>query len=132
MSVWSEQRVLEKVCRVLDDVTIVNPDGHHFGRPYMTAYQLAIKLDGAHPEVAAALGLEIGGNGTGSRNSLAQYLARELSRRINQAGGEFPVEGAFLSNDHVTALTYVTASGRSLSSSLTGTGYDISLFRRST
>ena len=130
MSVWTEQGVLEKVCLALGDVTIVNPGGHHFGRPFMTAYQLAIKLDRAHPEVGRALGVEIGGNGTGSRNSLAQYLARELSRRINEAGEAYPVEGAFLSNDHVTALHYVTPGGKPLSSSLTGTGFDISLFRR--
>ncbi|MBY8852740.1 hypothetical protein [Saccharothrix longispora] len=129
MSIWSQYGVLEKVCDALGDVTIANPGGHHFGRPFMTAYQLAIKLDRDHPDVARALGLEVGGNGTGSRNSLAQYLARELSRRINRHGEDFPVEGAFLSNDHVTALAFSTSDGKALSSSLTNTGFDVSLFR---
>ncbi|WP_433260549.1 hypothetical protein ACQPZF_24420 [Actinosynnema sp. CS-041913] len=129
MSVWSRHGVLEKVRDALAAVTIVNPNGHHLGRPFMTAYQLAIKLDEAHPEVARALGVEIGGSGIGSHNSLAQYLAHELSRGIKEAGGSYPIEGAFLSNDHVTALNYVTSDGREISSSATGSGLDVTLFR---
>jgi hypothetical protein len=129
MSIWVEQAIEAKICEALRDITIVNEDGHHFGRPYMTAYQLAIKLHRAHPEVAEALGVDVGGNGVGSRNSLAQYLARELSRRIKGAGGNHPIEGAFLSNDHVRSLTYDGPEGEALTSSLTGTGFDVSLFR---
>jgi hypothetical protein len=129
MNVWNELGVEAKICEALGDVTIVNEAGHHFGRPYMTAYQLALKLHRAHPEVAEALGVPVGGSGNGSRNSLSQYLARELSRRINRAGGDYPIEGAFLSNDDVRSLTYDGPDGETLSSSLTGTGYDVSLFR---
>lgn len=32
--------------------------------------------------------------GTGERSSLSQYLARELSRRINRERDRFPVEGS--------------------------------------
>lgn len=128
-SIWSRHSLQDKVCEALSDVTIVNPAGHHFGRPYMTAYQLAIKLDHAHPEVRQALGLEVGGAGTGSHNSLAQYLAGQLSQRINRQGTDFPVEGAFLSNDHVTSLTYVGPEGEQRTSSLTGTNFNLSLFR---
>lgn len=130
MSVWNDLGVEAKVLKALSDVTIVNESEHHFGRPYVTAYQLAIKLHNAHPEVAEALGRAVGGSGTGSRNSLAQYLAQQLSQRINRAGAAFPVEGTFLSNDGVTALTYAGADGQPLTSSLTGSGYDLSMFRR--
>ena len=80
MSVWEDHDVENKVIAVLTDVHLVN-DYHHFGRPYMTAYQLAIHLHARYPEVAQALGVKVGGAGTGERTSLAQYLSRELSRQ---------------------------------------------------
>ena len=124
--------MLHAVEEALGQVHLNNPEGHHFGRPFLTAYQLAIKVDAAHPNIAQTLGVEVGGRGTGDRTSLAQYLARELSARIRRAqetGAGFPVEGAFISNEHLTSLTYTKADGAQLTSSLTGTGFDLSLFR---
>ena len=132
MSVWESESVEEAVVTALGAVHPYNPGGHHFGRPYLTAYQLAIRVDGAHPNIKAALGVQVGGAGTGERTSLAQYLARELSRRIKRAADEnthFPVEGAFISNEHLTELTYKLAGAERLTSSLTGSGFDLSLFR---
>lgn len=129
MTVWHELELEAKIRNALEQVTIANENGHHFERPYMTAYQLAIKLDRAYPEVAERLGVRIGGRGTGGRNSLAQYLARELSRSIRDADGSYFVEGAFLSNDELTELRYLAPDGEPLSSSLTGSGWDLSLFR---
>lgn len=83
----------------------------------------------AHPHIRAKLGVEVGGTGIGEQTSLAQYLARELSRRIKTHGGDYPVEGAFLSNEDLTALTYRKPDGNQITSSLTGTGFDLSLFR---
>lgn len=71
MTIWQQFEVQNKICDVLADVTIVSPDGHHFGRPFMTSYQLAIKFDQSYPEVAQAVGVEVGGAGTGRRDSLA-------------------------------------------------------------
>ena len=127
MSVWEDHDVENKVVAVLSDVHLVN-DYHHFGRPYMTAYQLAIHLDARYPQVAQALGVKVGGAGTGERTSLAQYLARELSRRIKN-DRHHRVQGAFLSNEAVRELVYEGGDGRSVVSSLTGTSFDLSLFR---
>ncbi|MEV6718456.1 hypothetical protein AB0M48_41175 [Lentzea sp. NPDC051208] len=71
MSIWEKLSVEEKVREALGTVTIVNESGHHFGRPYMTAYQLAIKVDRAHPEVAQELKAEVGARarGTASRST---------------------------------------------------------------
>jgi len=123
-----ELDIESKVLEALEDVAIVNEAGHHFGRPFMTAYQLALKLDRAHPEVKEQLGREIGG--TGSGHSLAQYLAHQLSQRIKRQGDAYPVEGAFLSNDAVAALVYLGPGDRELKSSLTGSGLDVSMYRR--
>lgn len=59
----------------------------------MTAYQLAIKLQQRHREAADALHEEVGGRGTGTHTSLAQTLGKELSRRIKDSDGTYPVEG---------------------------------------
>jgi hypothetical protein len=81
MSVWGELEVESKVTDILRETP--HQEAHHFGRPYLSAYQLAIAVDRRWPEVRTALGnLPVGGLGIGTRNSLAQYLAGELSRRI--------------------------------------------------
>jgi len=81
------------------------------------------------PEVRAALGNPpVGGLGVGTRNSLAQYLAGELSRRI-KSSDLTTVEGAFLTDEDLVELVYVESDGRRVTSSLIGSGYDLSLFR---
>jgi hypothetical protein len=132
MSVWEEHGVEAAVLEALGELGTDEDGGHHFGRPYVTAYQLAIAVHAVHPEIAAALGVALGGSGTGARNSLAQYLARELSGRIKREGDGYPVEGALISNEHLTSLTYQDAAGQAITSSLTGSGFDLSLFRART
>lgn len=127
MTIWAQHDVEARVLEVLHDVPTIN-DVHHFGRPYMSAYQLAIELHRRYPEVAGALGQPVGGAGVGQRNSLAQYLAKQLSDRIRD-DPDHPVEGAFISNRDVLRLTYQGPDGAPLTSSLTGTTFDLSLFR---
>lgn len=126
MSVWVDHDVETKVIEVLQDVPAGTPF-HHFGGPYLTAYQLAIEFNRRYPHVAAALGQPIGGAGVGQQNSLAQYLARELTRHIN-AHPSFPVEGAFISSQDVQSFVFDSPLG-SVTSSVTGSGFDLSMFR---
>lgn len=128
MSIWEQHDLTTKVVEVLHGVHC-NNDQHHFGRPYITAYQLAIELQRVYPDTADAIGKPLGGSGVGQHNSLAQYLANELSRRIKAQGADFPVEGAFLSNDNARSMTFTAANGDAVTSSLVGTGFDLSLFR---
>ncbi|WP_344614271.1 hypothetical protein [Dactylosporangium salmoneum] len=129
MSIWEQQAVEAAVLEALGEVHLNNPAGHHFGRPYLSAYQLAIKVNRAHPQIATELGVSVGGAGTGTRTSLAQYLARVLSQRIKQSPDSYPVEGAFLSNEHVDSVAFHDADGASITSSLSQSGFDLSLFR---
>lgn len=125
MSVWQERDVQDHIVEVLSGV----PDnGHHFGRPFITAYQLAIEVDRAYPELASALNVTVGGVGTGVRTSLAQYLAGELSRRIAQDPA-FPIEGAFLSSNDELEIRYQGPGGTEVVSSLTGSGWPLSMYR---
>jgi hypothetical protein len=126
VSIWVDEQVEAKVIEVLNDVPLVNT-AHHFGRPYMSAYQLAIEMHRRYPGVAQALNLPLGGAGTGQQNSLTQYLAKELSRRIRD-NPNYPIQGAFISNKDVESLVYTSPDGP-LPSSLTGSGFDLSMFR---
>jgi hypothetical protein len=128
MSIWEEQGLTERVVDVLSTVHL-NADDHHFGRPYVTAYQIAIALEEQFPAAVAAIGKPIGGRGIGQHNSLAQYLGAELSRQIREQGANHPIEGAFISNEHVSEVRYQRATGEPVVSSLTGTPYDLALFR---
>lgn len=127
MSVWEQHDVLNAVVAALGTVP-TSSDYHHFGRPWITAYQLAIKVHAADHTLAASLGVTVGGQGTGKHNSLSQYLARELSRNIKKHGDAYPVRGAFLSNELVRSIELDGPEGP-VTSSLTGTPYDLSLFR---
>ncbi len=40
MTLWQELDIAEKVIRILRDVP--NATDHHLGRPFLTAYQIAI------------------------------------------------------------------------------------------
>jgi hypothetical protein len=127
-SLWEQYRVEDLIVEILQDTVDRARPEHHLGGPYLTGYQLAIKLHQWHRDVAIRLNPNIGGSGTGSRTSLVQYLAGELSSRIQRHGNDYPIEGAFLSNNHVTALSYAGPAGK-IDSSLTGSGMDLALFR---
>jgi hypothetical protein len=125
MSVWSDLGV--EACVV--DALIAAPDaGHHFGRPFMTAYQLAIEVDRVRPDIALTLDVNVGGAGIGHRTSLAQYLAGQLSRHI-RANPAYVVEGAFLSTSSELELRYSNDGAPDVLSSLTGSGWSLSMYR---
>jgi len=124
MSYWEEYNIGDRVIHILTDV---EDEGHHFGRPFLTAYQLAIEFADRYPDIAARLGKQVGGAGIGERTSLAQYLALELSKLIRD-NPDYPVEGAFISNRYVRELSY-NYNNETITSSLTGTQYSLSMFR---
>ena len=117
MTKWEEFGMESKVLEILEDVANA-AEPHHLGRPFLTAYQIAIELFHRFPDEMNRLGLPVGGKGTGQHSSLPQYVARQLSRRIG--AGRLPsVEGGFLSNQPRIAFRYketcVEASPRTVS-----------------
>jgi hypothetical protein len=123
---WEANDLEEKVIEVLADVTYYKPD-HHFGRPFLTAYQLAILFKKRFPEEFGRFGHPIGGRGSGVQFTLASYLAGQLSGKIKS--GEIPnVEGGFLSNRKLRQIEF-NDSGETVTSSLTESQYDLSMFR---
>ena len=126
MSHWNEYQIEDRVTQILSEVPDA-ADWHHFGRAYLTAYQLAIEFSARFPEVVEDIDLPLGGRGSGQRNSLAQYLAKELSRRIN-SGEITHIEGGFLSNQHLRDINFLNGE-EVIYSSLTGTNYTLSMYR---
>ena len=80
-----------------------------------------------YPNDVQNLGYPVGGEGIGQRNSLAQYLARELSRRIH-TGSIRNIEGRFLSNQFLEQISFLFGN-EVIVSSLTDTQYPLSMFR---
>ena len=126
MSNWLEYEFEHKIQIILSDIEYYKPE-HHFGRPFITAYQLAIEFSHRFPDDVSRLGYQIGGEGIGERVSLAQYLAGQLSDRI-KTGEITNIEGSFLSNNHLREILFDN-NGQQIKSSLTKTQFDLSLFR---
>jgi hypothetical protein len=124
MSLWENLDIEDKVREILD-VKSQEP-GHHFGRPFMTPYQIAISFKERHPDDFQAIGKPLGGKGTGQQDSVAQYIALELSRRIKD-GKISDIEGRFLHGKSLKTLQYKD-EGKIIESSLMQAA-DLSLYR---
>jgi hypothetical protein len=125
MSRWQEFAFEQRIREILTSVP-AHAEGHHFGRPYLTSYQIAIEFCRRHPDAVDQIGLPVGGAGVGGHTSLAQYIARELSGRIR--AGHLPgIEGAFLSDQHLTELSFRLGTDQ-VKSSLIG-AWDTAMFR---
>jgi hypothetical protein len=73
--------------------------------------------------------LAIGGEGVGQRQTLAQFLALELSRRIKRDGDSYFVEGAQLSSVDATTMRFRHPDGNEITNSNISAGFDTSMFR---
>ena len=100
-------------------------DDHHFGVPFMTAYQLAILIKARQPTVFESFDHPIGGTGSDDHIGFAQYLARQLSQRID-SGQIDNIEGRFLSYENVQRLEFDDAGDTVVAS--TGNPH-VSMFR---
>ena len=100
--------------------------GHPLGRPYMSAYQIAICFAREHPEHPLVQDLDVGGEGTGERRSLAQRIARFLSGAAQDPGSE--VDGAFISHQNIAEFSFDNNGSRVRVSGLNRPGH--SIFRR--
>ena len=126
MSYFAAHEIEEKLLAILRDVPEYQGE-HHLGRPFLTAYQIAIEFDRRHHNIVEQLGHPLGGAGTGKHYSFATYVARQLSQLVkNNPGG--PIEGGFLSNQHLNNITF-EHNEQIITSSLTGTAFTLSMFR---
>jgi hypothetical protein len=103
MSKWQDLQLQERLTEILCEFGA--DETHHFGRPFASAYQIAIAFAGRFPDLFERIGLPLGGPGTGKHYSLTQYLAGELSRRI-KSGEITHIEGAWLSTLRLHRLEF--------------------------
>lgn len=119
---WWDSTVEDNIRTILASVYYERNPRHHLGRPFLTAYQLAIEFEERFPELVNHIGLATGGRGIGVHQSLAQQLARGLSQRI-RSGHIQDIEGGFLSDLHRHDISFGPAG---IIRSSVG---DISMFR---
>ena len=124
LSQWDKLQMSTKISKILN-VQSYKPR-HHFGRPFLTPYQMAIRFKKQFPSDFSTIGKPIGGKGTNQQDSLAQYIALELSRRIRDRRIT-NIEGRFLFRENLLTLTYEGDSGIIESSSMQA--FDLSMFR---
>ena len=120
MSIWREQLWTERLVEVLSQVP-VGDDADAFGRSFTTAP--VGELDRLHPRRGDRYRSVAGCRRVGKRSSVAQYIARELSRRVAR-DPDFPIEGAFVEPGR-PCIRYRAADGSDIVSSLTGTNWDL-------
>jgi hypothetical protein len=127
MSLWEDFGFEIRIEEILRDLA---GRDHHMGPAFLSPYQIAIEFARRHPQDYQQLeqrGFALGGEGAGSQTSLPQYIGKELSSRLRD-GRITAIEGGFLSSHHMEDLFFVFA-GRRVQSSLTRSGFDLSLFR---
>lgn len=124
MAQWDDLDMDSKISQILR-VQSHDPN-HHFGRPFLTPYQIAIAFQEQYPQDFKTIGKPLGGRGTGQQDSLAQYIALELSRRIRDAIIT-NIEGRFLYRGNLESLRY-KHNGQTIESS-SMQSYDLSMFR---
>ncbi len=114
MTKWEQFEMERKITEVLSMAKFETE--HHFGKPFLTPYQIAIELTGRQPTLCKDLEMELGGSGTGLQNSLTQYIAQQLSTRIKKKEIR-NIEGTFIFNMHLTDLVFRTSEGKEIHSS---------------
>ncbi|EIA1497039.1 hypothetical protein [Vibrio parahaemolyticus] len=124
MSMWKDLDLQEKLLNVLEVDS--HAENHHFGRPFLTPYQIAIRFKELYPEDFSTIGKPVGGKGNGQQDSLAQYLSLQLSKNI-KSGEISNIEGRFLSHIYLSNLEYTLENEKLTSSS--EQSYDLSMFR---
>lgn len=106
---WQDLNIEDKITSILRDIPDANPE-HHLGRPFLTAYQIAIEYARRHPDDVIQLGFPVGGAGTEQYNHLAQYLAKQIAGNIG--AGQLPhIEGGFLSSQHLNDINFQGEAG---------------------
>lgn len=97
---------------------------HHMGRPFMSAYQIAIQYAALHPDHP----LPVGGAGVGVHQSLAQRIARFLSMAIKNKA--YPgLEGGFISHDQLKSMSFEDLAGNPIIVSTLDSGNAHAVFR---
>lgn len=98
MSRWRDLGMQHLVHGILQEAPCHHPCGD-FGKPFISAYQLACQFRILHPDTFHTLDMPLGGEGAGGR-TFTGYLAQELARSIRN-GVAPELEGRWYYSGHV-------------------------------
>jgi len=104
MSKWGKLSIESKIIEILESAPHDNE--HHFGRRFLTSYQIAIQFSEKFPKAVDCIGGSIGGKGQGPESSMAKYLANQLSKRIKNGSLRNRIEGSFLHGKNLKRLKF--------------------------
>jgi len=93
MDYWVKYDFEARIRGILSSIVYKSNPDHHFGRPFLSAYQIAIEYNNN----VIAMGFVIGGKGVDTNKSLSRYMGSELSKNIKN-GIINNIEGCFFSN----------------------------------
>lgn len=102
-------------------------EAHHFGTPFVSAYQLAVAFEATHGAICQQYGKGIGSDYKGMSN-LAGYIAWNLSKQISDDPDGYQVEGVWLSGNGLADLHFMYQGSVSTGSPNTKHG-GFSMFR---
>lgn len=71
MSFWQDYKLAQKIEEILRKES-EKYNEHHQGNPYMSAYQIALELKEAYPEILNRINMPLGGKDTNKRYSFSQ------------------------------------------------------------
>jgi len=126
MTKWEKLQMEYRIQDILNNQEYHKSD-HHLGRPFLSAYQIAIEYAQRYRTDFNSLGMQIGGKGIGKNSSFSQYIGRELSRRLEKQ--TLPdIQGGFFSNSHLNDIEFSSIDGHIHSSATKGKS-PISIFR---
>jgi hypothetical protein len=127
MSDWNRYNIDDLIRQILDSAQPETTYGT--GRPFMTTYQIAIEFARRFPNVVAALGHAVGGEGQGPF-ALTVYFARWLPTRITSPNGPLRgiMEVRFLAPVHLVSLEFDN-NGTPLTATTNQAGWNSTMFR---
>ena len=132
MDYWEDLDLENKITEILKDASNVSK-GHLIGRPYLMAHQIAMEFSIRYPRETAQIGLRVAGHERTRKDSLPQYLAGELTRRIKakrSAGKITHIEGGFLSEIYLWDIQFRIAGQKErVRPSMTNKNFSLSMFR---
>lgn len=129
---WIDLEMESKVREILvDESKPYRKDkaDHPFGRSFLTIYQIAILFKEKYPKDFKAIDMPVGGKGKGKGNSLAMYIARNLSDMIGKKKIE-DIEGGFISYQYMDGPTFTGDDGERIESSAPHSGNELTIFRK--
>jgi len=96
--------MIQELVTILSEVEEYE-ESHHLGRPFLSAYQLAIAFSERYPTHHLVTSLPLGGLGTNEPQSLTQQIARTLSSALRNQ--QLPsVEGGFISHKFIDEMRF--------------------------